>query len=174
MTPVKFATCCLVLYMCGFVVSRAYLFHVAYNHRIQRHGSEEWLVQQCRSHEFYHNMKHHSSVCEDVEGRAAESLWLGALAEVVNSTYICGDEPCTRLAGNFFQFLVGQGIVVAVAFLLCLFLLPTLAVPFLRMRRMQQSRRDMHALYLHRDVHHGDPYYRPQIADSTREIHHTL
>lgn len=161
------------LYGCGFLVSRVYMFHVAYNHRLQRHGSEEWLVQQCRSHEFYHNMKHHSTVCEDVEGRASESIWLGAMVAVINETYLCGYEPCTKVAGNILAWLFGQGIVVGVAIVLCVLVLPTIAVPLMRSRELTKSR-DMHALYYHRDLYHTDHYFRPQIADNIRDLHHNL
>lgn len=174
MTLARTAAFVAALYACGFVVSRVHMFHISYTRRLQHMHSEEWLVQQCRSHEFYHNMKHHSSVCEDVAARADEADWLAAFDDVVRSTYLCGSDPCANHVAAVASWMAHEGFFATAGVVVVFLALLVLAVPCLRLRRFNKSKRDMHPLYLHHDQYHTDPYFRPQTADSVRDIHHSL
>lgn len=78
----------------GFTITRTHMFHVAYGARTRDYTNNVWLVEQCKSAEFYSNMKQHSSLCEDVEKLQNDSLWLHALRDVIDKTSLCGSLSC--------------------------------------------------------------------------------
>jgi hypothetical protein len=57
----------LALWICGFALTRVQLYAEALVVEQQRRKHEEWLMQQCKSPEFYANMKLHSALCDQVE-----------------------------------------------------------------------------------------------------------
>ena len=71
-------SCCSVQFVLGafvsmyammFMVSRIHILHEAYAAGIQLRDDESWLLQQCESHDFYHNMKQHSGLCDEVKAK---------------------------------------------------------------------------------------------------------
>ena len=105
---------CLVALMLGlyvvlFVVSRVHILHEAYAAGVQSRDDESWLLQQCEKHEFYHNMKQHSGLCDEVKSKHNSILFLDALQHVVNNTYMCGYEPCSVFVTSVIDWALGRG-----------------------------------------------------------------
>lgn len=94
----------------AFVVTRTHMFHMAHSRRTQESQNNEWLLQQCQSAEFYSSMKHHSTLCDDVMLANSDSIWLHALRDVVDNTYVCGTESCERRVQQAFNWIVGKGL----------------------------------------------------------------
>lgn len=116
----------------GFLITRMYVLHLAYNKRAVGLKNNLWLQQQCQSHEFYHNMKHHSNVCEEVDSRSSESIFLGAVADTIEQTYLCGYEPCEAVIDRALTWVVGKGIVVIAGVTLALLVFVLALVPIAR------------------------------------------
>jgi uncharacterized membrane protein len=53
-----------ILWIGMFMVSRLYMLHASYIQLESERENDRWLVEQCKLHEFYHNIKHHSSLCD--------------------------------------------------------------------------------------------------------------
>ena len=98
-----FSAVFLALCLCalGFLATRTHMFHGALMRRQQNVLNNMWLLQQCKSPDFYSNMKQHSTLCDDVVLQQTDALWLHALRDVIDETYFCGDKPCiSRRAGD--------------------------------------------------------------------------
>ena len=143
------------LWLIGFFLSRVYLFQSEYNSLRQRRENDLWLLRQCEHDEFYHNMKHHSELCDHLASERRDSLFLLALHRVAMETYLCGYEPCHVLIDGALTWALGRGLVVSCLAVVMLVFMPMLVYPharayYFRARRAQAR----HALH--------DPYNRLQ------------
>ena len=116
----------------GFVITHTHVFYVAYTTRIQREQNAAWLVQQCKSPEFYSNMKHHASLCDDVTLAEADAIWLHALRDVFETISVCGTVTCEERVLAVINFAFGRGLFTISAVLACLFILMLLFIPCYR------------------------------------------
>ena len=161
------------LWVLGFLATRTHMLHSAYTRRVSKVESEAWLRQQCSSHEFYHNMKHHSTVCDEAEDGVRQSALLGAVSDVVQNTYLCGYEPCEVMLDRGLAWLLGRGLWVALGVLALIFVIATAIVPVNRAYQRHAMRN--HPLYLHNDPYtEHSAYWRPHEADSIRDVHRCL
>jgi hypothetical protein len=78
----------------GLFVTNLHRFHVALTSRHQAEQDNNWLAQQCKSPEFYSNMRQHSNLCDEVALAQADALWLHALRDVFDSNRPCGSISC--------------------------------------------------------------------------------
>jgi hypothetical protein len=122
----------LAFWCCGFVLTRVQLYAEALVVEQQRRKHEEWLMQQCKSPEFYANMKHHSALCDQVEAHARGSVHLVAAIQLIQNTYLCGYAPCGTVIDHALLWITGHGVLFGGALLLLVLLTPTLLVPLYR------------------------------------------
>ena len=87
----------LSVWLLMFVVSRVHMLHLSHSALTQQREDEHWLLRQCASDEFYHNMKQHSSLCDDLSALSRSSVLLSAVQHVIDHTYLCGYTPCHEL-----------------------------------------------------------------------------
>jgi len=135
------------LWLLLFVLSRIHMLHISYSEQSQKREDERWLLQQCNLHEFYHNMKQYSSLCDDLSATSRSSLLLGAVQHVVDHTYLCGYTQCHELLDATISWLLGKGLAVTALVALALLLFPTLFVPIFRSNMNHLADRRMHQLY---------------------------
>jgi len=128
--------CCATIALCiaglAFVATRSHMFHLAYTKRKQMLENNVWLLQQCKSSDFYSNMKHHSTLCDDVALEEADALWLHALRDVIDSTRICGEHACANVLQYALEWILGRGLLTFGGAVFVLFVLFTLAVQMQR------------------------------------------
>jgi len=120
------------LWFSGFLLTRVQLYYEALVVEQQRRKHEEWLMQQCKSPEFYANMKHHSALCDQVEAHARGSVHLVAAMQLIQNTYLCGYAPCGTVIDHALLWVTGHGVLFGGALLLLVLLTPTLLVPLYR------------------------------------------
>ena len=140
-----------------FVVTRTHMFVQAHQELHTQREEETWLLEQCKSDEFYHNMKKHSALCDSVEKNRRDVLLLNAMRQVIENSYLCGYESCTDIMARFVAKLMQQGIVTLCLALGALVLTPMLILPL--WRRQMNRLADQH----HRTLYHapyGQPHYR--------------
>jgi hypothetical protein len=99
----------------AFVATRTHMFHGALMRRQQSMLNNQWLVLQCKSPDFYSNMKQHSTLCDDVVLEQTDNLWLHALRDVIDQTYLCGDVPCINRIEQFIVWVFGRGLLLLAA-----------------------------------------------------------
>lgn len=127
--------CCFAVGVIGFVATRTHMFHGALMRRQQNILNNQWLVQQCKSPDFYSNMKQHSTLCDDVVLEQTDAVWLHALRDVIDQTYLCGDMPCISRIEQFVVWVFARGV----------FLLASLAASALLVFLL--------AVYIHRQLY---------------------
>lgn len=144
-----------------FVLSRVYIFQHEYNVLNTERLNEEWLFQQCEDDNFYHQMKHHSQLCDEIAARQTDSVWLEAIKRVAGKTYLCGEQPCVEIINSIVDWCLGRGFLVVVFFLLFMLLLPTCFFPIWHVQN-----RNM--LAMRRRYMVNDPYARiyPYMDDN--------
>ena len=135
------------MYAMMFMVSRIHILHEAYAAGIQLRDDESWLLQQCESHDFYHNMKQHSGLCDEVKAKHNSIVFLDALQHVVNNTYLCGYEPCSTFVTTLIDWALGRGAMITIWAAAMMLVLPTLFVPIWRRFLNTQADHRMHQLY---------------------------
>jgi hypothetical protein len=116
----------------AFLATRTHMFHVAYMRRRQVLENNVWLLEQCKSPDFYGNMKHHSTLCDDVALAESDALWLHALRDVVDETHPCGEHSCAARVQHMLEWILGRGLLTFGGALFGLFVLFTLAVQLQR------------------------------------------
>lgn len=114
------ATLCHILYLglvlvvlvvgAGLAVTNAHRFHVALAARRQAEKNNAWLVEQCKSADFYANMREHSKLCDEVALAQADALWLHALRDVLDAARPCGEAACARVLGDGLAWLFQKGV----------------------------------------------------------------
>lgn len=117
----------------GFVLSRLHLFQHEYNRISVQRENDAWLLERCKEHDFYHNMKHHSSLCDEISVALRESIILLSLQAVVRNTYTCGYQPCLEILDAFITWVLGRGFAVTIALCACVLMLPSILLPMLRL-----------------------------------------
>lgn len=135
-----------------FLISRAWLFQHEYNILKTNRRNEEWLVQQCEDDTFYHEMRHHSALCDEVKVNSQDNLFLLALGRVSQKTHMCGDQSCIEIVEGFLQWLVGQGFAVACTVGVVFLLMPSVAMSVWNLVGRQLS------AFRHRD---NELFYEP-------------
>lgn len=118
----------------AFAFTRLYMLHHTYNALISERDNDSWLLQQCQHHEFYHNMKHHSSLCDDLSTRRRDSILMTSIQRVIEDSYMCGFEPCTASLDALAQWMMGRGFVVMVGGTIAMLTIPSAVLPCLRRR----------------------------------------
>jgi hypothetical protein len=98
----------------GLCVTNLHKFHVALTVRHQAEQDNHWLAQQCKSPEFYSNMRQPSNLCDDVALAQADALWLHALRDVFDSGSPCGSVSCEQRVVGGLAWIFDRGV-----FLLC-------------------------------------------------------
>lgn len=134
----------LCVYATGFMVTRVHMFQSSYATQQQQRDNDKWLLSQCSDDAFYHNMKHHSDICEQVSHESQRSLWLAAVDHVVRHTHACGYQSCLSILEDTLAWVLGRGMLVAGGAALLLAVTPTLTLPFYRMRSLHAPGRDKH------------------------------
>jgi len=137
----------LSVWLLMFVVSRVHMLHLSHSALTQQREDEHWLLRQCASDEFYHNMKQHSSLCDDLSALSRSSVLLSAVQHVIDHTYLCGYTPCHELLDATVAWLLGKGLAVTGVAALAVLLFPTLFVPILRSNVNSFADRRMRQLY---------------------------
>jgi hypothetical protein len=99
----------------AFVATRTHMFHGALMRRQQNAENNVWLLQQCKSADFYSNMKQHSTLCDDVVLEQTDTLWLHALRDVIDNTYLCGELPCIKRVEQGLEWVFGRGVLLLAA-----------------------------------------------------------
>ena len=120
------------LWVSGFLLTRVQLYYEALVVEQQRRKHEEWLMQQCKSPEFYANMKHHSALCDQVEAHARGSVHLVAAMQLIQNTYLCGYAPCGTVIDHALLWITGHGLLFTGVLVALVLLTPTLLVPLYR------------------------------------------
>ena len=146
MLPVSHAAFALLLlivsiWAVGFLLTRFHILHVSYTKLAQQRDDEEWLLKQCKHDEFYHNMKQHSQLCDQVSENAQSNLLLGALEHMVQSTYLCGYDPCLTVLDDMVTWATGRGFPVTATVLIGIVFFPAITLPFWRRRENQMAAR---------------------------------
>jgi len=130
------------VYATGFAVTRVHMFQFAYATQQQQRDNDKWLLSQCSDDAFYHNMKHHSDICEQVSHESQRSLWLAAVDHVVRNTHACGYQSCLSILEDSLAWVLSRGMLVAGGAALLLVVTPTLTLPFYRMHMLGGGHRD--------------------------------
>lgn len=146
----------LLMWVCMFLLSRVHKLHEAYGMLEAERNNDEWLVEQCRKDDFYHNMKHHSSLCDSVQRKQYDILLLRAVERVIEETYLCGYDSCGQLLVAFGDYMLGRGIVLTACLALAALLLPTLLLPVFRRKLNGMADQRMQELY---NRPFGDTHY---------------
>lgn len=107
----------------GTFVTRLHMFQEALNKRRKQFEDNLWLEEQCKQPDFYHNMKHHSTICEDIALARSDSLWLHALRDVVDKSSVCGSQTCEERLTTFLAWVFGPGLMSTVVFISSIFFL---------------------------------------------------
>lgn len=94
----------------GLAVSHAHRFHIALAARQLAAKNNAWLIEQCKSPEFYSNMREHSKLCDEVALAQADALWLHALRDVFDASQPCGEAGCAALVAEGLAWVFGRGI----------------------------------------------------------------
>ena len=108
------------------------MLHAQYSNLVQKRSDEAWLQKQCQMHEFYHNMKQHSGLCDEVEERTRTVLILEAVEHVVQNTYLCGYDPCITVLEHVVLWMAGRGLPFTVIFVILIVSLPACTLPLMR------------------------------------------
>lgn len=133
---------CHVLFVCvsvlvcvgglAFLATRTHMYHMAYNKRRKTLENSVWLLQQCKSTDFYSNMKHHSTICDDVALAETDALWLHALRDVIDETPLCGEDACAKRVQQALEWILGRGLLTLGGAIFVLFVMFTLVVQLQR------------------------------------------
>jgi hypothetical protein len=134
------------LYWAGFLATRVHMFQFAYSVQQQKRDNDKWLLRQCSDDAFYHNMKHHSDICEQASHESQQSTWLAALDHVVRNTHACGYQSCVSILEDALTWALSRGMLVAAGAAVVLILLPTLTLPLLRLRSHTEAKLDRRTL----------------------------
>lgn len=148
---------CAVVAGASLVVTHMHKFHVALSARRQAVQDNRWLLEQCRSAEFYSNMRQHSALCDEVTLAEADTLWLHALRDVFDASTPCGSTPCEQRIASLLAWVFERGVSLLCGLALCAFLLAMAGV-------------NVHRLLVQRQLA-GDPYPQYEfLEDSPREL----
>ena len=142
-----------LVWFAGFMLSRLHMFQHEYNKLTHEHKNNEWLLRQCEHDQFYHSLRHHSTLCDEVAALANDSIVLHAAQRVVRETYLCGYEPCSAVLDHLLQWVLGSGFMVSIGVMVVLLFIPTCLVPMFRHQYLVHNK-NANMLAIH------DPYGR--------------
>lgn len=145
-----------LLWVGMFALSRVHKLHEAYGTLESERDNDQWLVAQCKRDDFYHNMKHHSSLCDSVQRKQHDILLLRAFERVIEETYLCGYDSCGKLLSSVADYMLGRGIVLTACLAFAALLLPTLLLPIFRRKLNVMADERMQTLY---NRPFGDTHY---------------
>ena len=94
----------------GLAVTNAHRFHLALTARRQAEKNNAWLAEQCKSPDFYANMREHSKLCDEVALAQADALWLHALRDVFDASRPCGEAACAQLVAEGLAWVFQKGV----------------------------------------------------------------
>ena len=137
----------ILFWLICFIFSRIHMFINSYNLLTQELKDEEWLVKKCQDDNFYHNMKRHSEICDQANMRLRDILFISAIKKVVDSTYLCGYEPCAVMLDSILNWMIGKGFLVCVLLGFILLMLPTIILPLWRQYLNSLADKHMNQLY---------------------------
>jgi len=103
------------LWICKFLVSQAHILHIQYYVITMQYENGAWLLEKCTQVEFYDNMKHHSSVCDNMSIDTRKIPILAALEHMVEKTYSCGYSPCFDTLDAVSSWMMGRGLLFTIA-----------------------------------------------------------
>ena len=148
----------------AFLLTRAYLVHTTYNELIDERERDGWLMEQCTSDAFYHNMKHHSDLCDEISTRHRDSLLLKSVSMVIENTFSQGLGSVLNTVRGIVEWSLGRGFVASCMIMGFLLFAPSLLVPIFRrqLNRMADERL--------RHLHYG-PYGSNHYIDSASQRH---
>ena len=145
----------MLVWVTGFILSRLHMFQHEYNKLTQEYESNAWLIRQCEHDEFYHSLRHHSQLCDEVAATAHDSIVLNAAQRVARETYLSGYEPCSTILENLVLWIMGGGFLVTCGAVFAMLIIPTCLVPFIRYQYLVKAQQQkQNAIY--------DPYGRYQ------------
>lgn len=144
-----------------FVLSRMHMLYTVYNIKLQERENSMWLLQQCKQDEFYHNMKHHSSLCDELQMHSRDSVLFDAVEHVIQNSYLCGYESCTSTMDSFLRWATGRGIVMTILFGTIGLIMPSILFPCLRRRVNVMAEERLHS------IHHA-PYGYDRYVENAR------
>jgi hypothetical protein len=147
-----------------FLLSRMHMLLVTYNDLLTESENSVWLLQQCKHDEFYHNLKQHSSLCDDLSARQRDSILLNAMEHVIENSYMCGFSSCVQIIEDVAAWAMGRGVFVVIMLILFLSSLPSLLVPCLRRRANTMADTRL------RSLHHA-PYGHDAYVQSAYDRH---
>jgi hypothetical protein len=145
-----------IAWLAMFIVSRIHIWHEVYSKFKAERDNDVWLVEQCKLHEFYHNMKHHSTLCDSVNHKQTQILLLLSLEQVIEQTYLCGYQSCGQLLVQLGDYLLGRGLILTGVLIVVVLFLPTLLLPLFRRHMNVMADHRMQQLY---NRPYGDSHY---------------
>jgi hypothetical protein len=145
-----------LLWVTTLLVSRIFIFHAAYTTHVAKVSDENWLLEQCKTPEFYSNIRQHTDLCEAVYTNSRSSPFLVAMNAMAVNTYACGTKSCVDVFQGIFVRMGWQTIGVAIIMLL---FVPNLAVALYqtvcgRFISIEES------AFLKHTERHGVPYFQ--------------
>lgn len=139
--------CCAITV--SLLVTNLHKFVSALSARRKAVQDNKWLLEQCRSAEFYSNMRQHSSVCDEVALTDSDTLWLHALRDVFDDMHPCGLASCEQHIVNALAWVFEKGVYMLCAMALAVFML-TMAL--LHTHRAFAQRKLGSAEYVYEDL----------------------
>lgn len=124
--------CVILCALALFIITRLHMLHRAVSRLQMERANEEWLVRQCEHDEFYHNMRHHSKLCDEVSRKADDAVLLHAFRDVIEETHLCGVHSCLNVFEVVLGFLAQQSYHLVVFGVCLVILIPTLILPLWR------------------------------------------
>ena len=150
----------------SLLVTSVHKFHTALAARRKAVLDNMWLLEQCRSAEFYSNMRQHSSLCDEVALEEVDTLWLHALRDVFDTSNPCGSTSCEQRIVDGLTWVFERGVFVLCAMALSVFIL-TMAV--FNTHRVLAQRQLGGADYPH-EVGYAQTFY-PRMAPDVYQPH---
>ena len=115
-----------------FSLTRLHMLHTTVVRLQSERENEAWLFEQCKRDDFYHNLRQHSNLCDDVNARAQDAVILHAMREVIENTYICQFEFCMRTLHAVANFCTQHFFYVSIISTIIFLLAPSLFLPHWR------------------------------------------
>lgn len=122
----------LVVISFSFLCIKLHQFIEEYNNLAEKQNNEMWLVEKCNSDEFYHNMKHHSKLCDDVIHRSRDSISLHAMRTVIENSFLCGAYSCESIMKFAFEVFIRNGFYIVIGTIVTISFFMTCLLPYWR------------------------------------------
>lgn len=148
----------------AFCFTRMFLIHARYNELLDERERDGWLMEQCTQDAFYHNMKHHSDICDSVSTRHRDFLLMKATSGVLEDTLQTGTASVATSIASMFNWALGRGLVASTFVVFVLLCTPTLMVPMWRRQLNRMADERFH------NLHHA-PYGRENYVTSAQKRH---